>query len=578
MDPKERLIASAIFIFALVSGGLAVGYEVLWTRHLLNLFGSTTLATAAMLAAFMAGMALGALAIGRLSVTSQRPLVLYAGIELALALYALAFERIAEVVGGLLPASLMVGTESVPFILLVRLFGQSAVLLAPTVLMGAALPVLAAALQHVGASRQGHVARLYGLNVLGGVLGSAGTGFLLLPSLGLALSQVALSALAICIAVAALAVDHLARSRAVRGRQTLTQESISARTIPYATIKWALFLSGFSALGYEVVWTRILVLVIGSSTYAFTLMLFAYLLGLALGALWIARYVERLRAPLVIFQHLQLGIALAAVGGIAFFSFLPRLALAGIATFGGSMLATVVVNTTTAMVLVLVPTFFIGAAFPVGVRLLERGRIRRGREIGTALACVSSGHVLGVLTTALMIVPAAGLRWGIVTLAVGNALAAALVWSRSPARTPWGRLVTPAAIAGLAALAWLLPPWNTFLMTSGIYRQAPAYLSLLGSWRGLERAFSQYRVRFYREGREAVVAVYERPTLGEKPHVVLTIDGKVDASTGADMSTQILSGYIPMLFKPDAENALVIGLASGVTVGALAQHALKQID
>ena len=101
---------------------------------------------------------------------------------------------------------------------------------------------------------------------------------------------------------------------------------------------------------------------------------------------------------------------------------------------------------------------------------------------------------------------------------------------------------------------------------------------MLGSPERLNNVFSAYRTQYYREGSEAVVGVFDRPTLAGSSHRILTIDGKVDASTGADMATQVLSGYLPFLFRPDAKNALVIGLASGVTVGALAEFPLTQID
>ena len=113
-------------------------------------------------------------------------------------------------------------------------------------------------------------------------------------------------------------------------------------------------------------------------------------------------------------------------------------------------------------------------------------------------------------------------------LAAFNVAAALLLWlgmrhSLSPIN-----LTMPIAIIAIAGLAWAVPAWDTYLMTSGIYRQAPAYLNLVGTWRNLERVFAQYRTRYYREGYEAVVAVFERPTLTERPHLVLTIDGKVD--------------------------------------------------
>ena len=280
----------------------------------------------------------------------------------------------------------------------------------------------------------------------------------------------------------------------------------------------------------------------------------------------------------MVLQHIQVAVALAAVTGIAAFPYLPSLMLAGIANLGVSEWAISAVNAAIAVILVLVPTFFLGAALPVAARLMQRGTPKLGRELGTALAWVSAGHVGGVLGTALVIIPVLGLQRGIVLLAGLNAGAALVLWLADHRLWTRARFAVPAGIAVLMAVGWLLPPWNINLMTSGIYRQAPVYLNLLGTWRGLERAFSQYHTVFYQEGKEAVVAVFKRPTLSERPHIILSLDGKVDASTGADMTTQVLSGHLPIVYVPQARRALVIGLASGITVGALARHPFQKID
>lgn len=574
--PRARSSTLAVLALACLSGLLGVGYEVLWTRHLLNLFGSTTTATASMLAAFMAGMALGAWAMARGTAALGRPLLVYAALELTLGLYGLAFGTIVKGAAAVFPSAAAVGADWLALTVAVRVAGNLAVLLLPTALMGAVLPALATALQHNRAVAPRYLAWLYGLNVLGGVIGAFGTGFVVLPTLGLGDSQLVLSALAA--SAAAVAAALAVRSRVAPAPVPEEGGRGDGAALAPLALRGALFLAGFAALGYEVLWTRILVLVTGSSTYAFALMLGSYLSGLALGGLWIGRHIDRLRAPAVALQHLQLAVALSAIAGMALVGYLPELALAGLATLGTSVAAIIAVNGSVAAALVLVPTFFVGAAFPVGARLLQRGPARRGRELGLALAWVSGGHVAGVLATAFAIVPLMGLQKGVVVLATVNLLAAGLLWSGGGRERRRAAYLVPGAIVAIALAGWSLPGWDARIMTSGIYRNAPAYLSLLGSWRGLERAFAQYRTRFYREGREAVVTVFERPTLTARRHIVLTIDGKVDASTGADMSTQLLSGYLPVLFRPGAERALVIGLASGVTVGALAQTAFERID
>ncbi len=563
---KQRWTVLALLALGFASGGIAVAYEVVWTRELLNLLGSTTAASAATLAAFMAGIAVGSWLAGRVSELVGEPLWLFVGAEGLLAGFGLSFSAMLGVLADTLPSNV----SAVALIVVL--------LLLPTFLMGIALPTLAAALQGEGAAHPRFIAWLYGLNTLGGAAVGLGVGFGALPAFGLAATSKATAISGLFVAVVALV---LAQRRSHAGIHTIEfEQPTSSGSAGFRTsaLLASLFLSGIAALGYEVVWTRTLVLVVGSSTNAFTLMLGLYLLGLSIGGFWIGRYVGSLTRPEIAFQHLQLGVMAAAIAGVALFEFLPGLALYGLAELGISPASIALVNGTIAAIIILPPAVMIGASLPVAARLLQGPTSRRGRELGTALALITAGNVVGVLATAFGVIPAVGLQHGIMVLASFNLAAAVVLWianSRSSGRRGF---VVPTVAVSAVLIVPLIPSWDRVIMTSGVFRQAPIYLALLGGADRLERAFAAYRTVYYREGSEAVVAVFDRPTLPGPAHRVLTIDGKVDASTGRDMATQLLSGHLPMLFRPDARNALVIGLASGVTVGALAQYPLQQID
>jgi spermidine synthase len=562
-QPRRAAVATLLSL-GLVSGGITLAYEVVWTRILLNLLGSTTTASAIILATFMAGIALGAWLGGRWTDGLGRPLRLYAAAEALLALAGVAAPGLLNAAAGASPA----GGVALALVALV--------LIVPAVLMGVALPALAAALQHRGALDAKFVSRLYGINTLGGMAAALAIGFALLPLFGLAATTRGIAAVGLAVAAMAAALDarRAAADKTVPGPAPARRED----GVRPALLVPALVLAGIAALGYEVVWTRILVLVVGSSTNAFTLMLGLYLAGVAIGGLLIARVIGRLRHPAAVFQRLQIGIAGAALAGLFLFGYLPGMALTGFAWLGTSGWSIAAVNGLIGAVVIVVPTIMIGASLPLAMRMLEGARPRRGFEFGTALALVTAGNTLGVLGTAFAVIPAFGLQGGVALLATVN-LAAALVIAPACRATPPGRQGTVAAIAiSLVLVAALMPGWDRAVMTSGVFRQAPVYLAMLGSAARLEQAFSVYRSLFYREGSEAVVAVFERPTLDGRRHRVLTIDGKVDASTGADMATQLLSGHLPSLFSPQARSALVIGLASGVTVGALARHPFRRID
>ena len=296
----QRWLPPAFLALGFVSGVVGLAYEVVWTRELLNLLGSTTLASTIILAAFMAGIALGAWLCGRVTEQAGEPLWLYVVAEGLLAVIGLVFPDL------LTNATAFASGEEVFGVLIL-------LLLVPTFLMGVALPALAAALQGCGAVSPRYIAWLYSLNAFGGVVAVVGTGFFVLPAIGVAATGKVAAAVGVLAAGGAAAIS-LRRRPAAGGPTALDTRPLrvfakGSRVL----LGMALFLSGVAALGYEVLWTRILVLVVGSSTNAFTLMLGLYLLGLTLGGIWIGGRLGRLDRPDRTFQYLQIGIATAAV-------------------------------------------------------------------------------------------------------------------------------------------------------------------------------------------------------------------------------------------------------------------------
>lgn len=557
-----------------------LGYEVLWTRELLNLLGSTTRAAAATLTAFMVGLAIGAWLGGKWTVRAPRPLLLYAAAEGLLGVLGLALPWILRRLGASSFGSILGLAPQISQSAWFEFIGLIVLLIVPAVLMGIALPALAATLQGLGASRASHVAWLYGTNTAGAAIGAVAVGFGALPAFGLNASVMGTASMGFVVAGVALVVATRPVIVRPRARLRLRDDETSAARhgAGKVVIVTALFLGGVAALGYQIVWTRILVLVIGSSNNAFTLMLFLYLTGLALGGFWIGRRVDRVESPAKVFQVIQLSVAASALVGLALLGFLPSAVLLGLANFGTSPTSVLLVGGAAAAAIILPPTFFIGAALPTGARLLQGPVPRRGRELGIVLAVTTAGNVVGILAAAFGLIPTIGLQSTVSALAIVNIAAALVLWMAAGGEILRRRLAVP--MAGIAAIlfALLVPSWDVKIMSSGVFRRAPVYLALLGKSSRLQRVFGSYRTVYYREGSEAVVAVFERPTLQGAAHRFLTIDGKVDASTGADMATQVLSGHLPFLFRPNARNALVIGLASGVSVGELLEYPLKNVD
>jgi len=559
-------------VCALLSGAAGLLYQVIWNRELLLLFGSTSAATAAVVGAFMAGMSVGAWGIARLRNTRHRSsLALYAVLEAGIAGYALLFHPLLQEMQSLYPA-LWNAAFGHPMVLTLMRLGLGLTILAvPTLAMGATVPLLVAGLQGYRRHATASVGWIYGLNAGGGAVGAAIAGLLLMPWLGLEhalLVGVALSGLA--------ALLGLAASRRIPTSKQVTDSSPNNLQTHYAgTISRRLFIlaligTGFASMGYEVLWTRMLVLITGSSTYAFSLMLALYVGGLALGSLWLAKKVAYLKAAGNAFGHLQIGAGILVIAGLWLFARFPLWQLDLYHDWGITFTTGLLIDAALAALIILPPTILLGAAFPIAAEVLG-ARGTRSQGTSTTLAGLALGNAAGALAAGTVLVPWFGLK-GAVLVLVGLTLACGFLAPFTDYGSARGRRL--AAAAGLVIVLFglrALPQWNSLLLTSGVYERAPVYLSLLGGGVELDNLLKTYHLLDYQEGNQAVVSVIRFPTLSTQPHLALSIDGKVDASTGKDMSTQILSAHLAMLMRPHAHSVLVIGLASGVTVGSVEQ-------
>lgn len=580
----RALLLACLFL----SGTSGLIYEVVWTRQLLLLFGTTTFAISTVITAFMAGLGLGAFLFGRIVDRWQRPLLLYGLLELLIGLYAL---FIPDLFDGLIPLYRSIWQQFAPtFYLfsLLRFLLASVVLLIPTTLMGGTLPALSRFYVRKQETIGLNVGLLYGFNTLGAVLGAAAAGFFLLPEIGMTRTTWTAVSLNLAVGLFALvmaAKEELSKKGVHPARQWESRLAIPkppSVTLPPSLVLAALAtfgLSGFLAMAYEVAWTRLLALILGSSTYAFTTMLVAFLTGLALGDLLMAKVVDRLPQPLLVLALLELGIGLSAFFGQRFFGELPDLYLFLFRAFSAQPNLLLASQSLLAFLVMFVPTLLMGAIFPVVIRISAYNLVKVGRWVGNAYAVNTLGTVAGSFASGFLLLPILGIQ-GTIALAIGMNLCLGLLLIFLDQGKGRFLLGAGAATAFVLLVAAAIPAaWDPQVMTSGIYKGAPLFLRLYPSPREVfRRITSQFKLLFYREGIGATVTVTERLSLEYSPHLSLAIDGKVDASTAADMPTQVLSGHLPFLIGEKAEKVLVIGLASGMTVGAVAQHPAKVIN
>lgn len=578
MKPNERATpgsnapagASVVLLGALLlcSGVGSLALEVVWTRMLRLAFGSTTLAVATILVAYMLGLGLGGLAGGAWSRRPERGVAWYGWLELGIGVYALfvpfALDALPGVASAMLPElGFWPGA-------LLRFALSLAVLIAPTIAMGATLPLLVSVLVRDPNESARGIGLLYGLNTAGAVIGTFGTTFALFPLLGLWGANAAGAALDLAVGTVALVwVAPRVAAPAVRAKSPAPAEP-AVRRFPAAVLAYAVV--GFTSLVYEVAWTRALSLALGSSIYAFATMLGAFLSGIALGSLAGRRGADRSARPLELYVG---GIALLGALSFATMLLLPWLPSAFLllgARVGFTPAATEVLHLVLAFAVMLPPTLVLGALFPLLCRL-RTGSGSAGLATGDVYAANTLGSATGAFSAGFLLIPWLGLQGTLVLAVATNFATAGALWLlhagvRSSRRSALGA----GSLALAAALVAAPLPWNTEALTAGFYR-APVLAMEYGiELEPLEGEIPP-KLLFYRDGLSGTVSVHE-----ERGRTYLRINGKTEAGTARDMQTQVLSAHIPLLFGAPARSALVIGYASGITVGSAARHPLERID
>ncbi len=561
----------------LVSGAAGLIYQVVWTRLLVLVFGSTTLAVSTVLTIFMGGLALGAWLAGRWIDRSTRPLVIYAGIEAGIALSAV---MIPWGLDHLLPVYQAVWTHvaSSPGVLLgVRFALIALILLVPTMLMGATLPVLSRAIARGEGTMAGRVGRFYAINTAGAIGGAFATGFVLLPAFGIT-PTIRVGVLCNLLAAAA-AWMSARRGIGEDGARHGVGHAVSPtpQTTLGRVVGVTLALSGAAALVDEVVWSRALSLILGSSVYAFTSMLATFLIGLAGGTacgVWLAR---RVRAGLVLMGTIQIGIAAVSLLTVALLAYLP-LAFVGTAKALGVLGPTGIplLQFGMSFLVMLLPTFGFGLVFPVGLHLVLQDPRTVGGTVGRLYAVNTVGAIAGAFLAGFVFVPWLGVQASLL-VATGTSLALGVGLMAFDPAVPKRR--TLGLAAGICAVAVVgvanIPPWSATLASSGVYWNLPRYVALFkhGGIEEVRAHAAAGRTLYHREGLTATVVV-EQSLDGDRS---LTINGRTE-SGDLFMRTQVLIAHWPVWLAPRADRVLVIGFGSGATAGSVLRHPVGRLD
>ena len=543
-----RTIRLALLALFFLSGLSSLVFEVVWIRLLSTILGNTVHATSTVLTAFMAGLALGSYAGGRVIDRRYDPLLVYGALEIGIAVSALGLTFVLDQTG---PLSIWLhqALSGAPLALSRYLF--SFVLLAvPTTLMGATLPVLA---RHVTASRSVlglSLGRLYALNTLGAAAGCFLAGFVLIGSIGLTLAATTAAAVSAAVGAAALLLRSRSSPSPAPDRAAAPDRGSARRTL----VLVAFALSGFASLGYEVVWTRVLTRFLGNSVYAFSAMLTTFLVGLALGSLVLSPFVDRLKRRIALLGAVEIAVALYVLLAIFVYSW----QLEALVGFGQPAPAwdAPLGRFARAFSLLLLPTFLLGATFPLAARIYVSDLTSLGRNVGVLYSWNTMGAIAGAGLTGFVILPLLGIADAMMALALlGLAIGAALLLAEPSLRGPQ-RIVAAAALVLVGLTLALTLPRDVFR-------------------RAHELSSPSTRLVHHEEGILGTVTVDEYPG-----HLIMRIDGLDIAGTGLvyESSAKAL-GHLPMLLHPDPRSAFVLGFGGGSTAHAISTYpTLERID
>jgi spermidine synthase len=519
------------------SGCAALIYQIVWFQVLQLVIGSSAVSLAVLLGTFMGGMCAGSLLLAKYVSPARHPLNVYAWLEGFIGVCGAALIVLMPLVSQLYTAVDGGGQASVALRAIVCVL----LLLPPTMLMGATLPAIARFVKNTpeGVSWLGF---FYGGNIVGAVVGCVTAGFYLLRKFDM--STAALVAVALNLIVAAL--GFALSKRAIYVAAQTPQDVAPAPSIPRG-VYLAIALSGLTALGAEVVWTRLLSLMFGATTYAFSIILGVFLAGLGIGSVvgsWLARDA---RQPRVLLGWTQLLLALATAWGAYLISNeLPWWPINE--TLSPNPWLVFQVDLARALFAVLPGAVLWGASFPLALAAASEGQTAdAGRTVGRVYAANTLGAIVGSLITGLVLIPWIGTK-GAQQLFIVVSAASAIV-----AMLPRVRLAAILGVGTALYFASQVAPVPVGLIAWG--RSLP--------WQGTPNAL------YWGEGMNASIAVSEDGRGFRNFHV----SGKVEASTEPqDMRLQRLLGHLSALMHEGPKDVLVVGFGAGATAGAISIH------
>jgi len=620
-----RNIGAIVLVCFFSSGISGLIYQILWTRMIVKVIGCAPYAISIILTVFMGGLGLGAYLVSkyidRIKGTGKL-LKMYGLLELAIGIYAGAVPLLLKV---FLPLySVLYNHLYHHYIIynLLTFFGVFTILCIPVICMGATLPILCqfyvSSLSHLGT----HVGRLYGLNTIGAAFGALLCGFWLIEFLGVTYTLIFAMMINSLIGLFCLfigsklsAIEPVSKEKIsgkisgkVSGKalkkpaapEKSLQDTLQDNGKPgiermssSLTLNGALAIfavSGFCAMAYEVIWTKLLGLIVGPTTYSFTIVLVTFILGLGLGSIIFGWLADKVKEPIWLLIATQVASAL--------FVLVVSQLLGNSQLFFAKLIFNfqnhfALLNLTKAVILFLfmiLPTLCLGATFPLVGKIYTQSVSTVGSSLGFAYMVNTVGAVLGSFCAGFLLIPLIGKEKGL-SLVIGlqfliPLVVALIILVKNRDGILKRSFLIAVALAGLV-LCLYLPVWNRHGLSQGKYHRFDYFKQVImdhGWWESLLSGseimnnLSSGKLVYYGDGIGGFTTVIKYTSALGRVDYTLSNSGKADASSFGDMPTQTLSAHFPMLIHPNPKTVMVLGLASGITSGEVLYYPVNKLD
>ena len=555
---RNRAVSLKIILFFafFLSGMSGLIFQIVWVRMLTRYLGSTTSATATVLCVFMGGLALGAFVGGKLADRVKKPLMGYVILEIGIAVVALlaSFAFISLFGQTYLKIYELFGNNGL-YLITSRVVFSMVCLLLPTVLMGATLPLLVAHVTRQSEHFQQGVGRLYSVNTFGAVLGVFVAGFFLLGFFGETISLLVAATLNF---IAALLAIRLQMKLKINDPHTMQPENSKSAVAVTTGLSWrirhwsrlAIFVSGFTALAYEILWGRFLLLPLRTSIYAFSFMLGLFLLGIAYGSWLSTRFAVSKERPVSTFAVIEIMIGFLTVLGMLIFTVFGKISNGFISGYSLGIL--------TAILMVFPVAVAFGWQFPVAVRCCLSDSNLPGKATGWAYAANTLGAILGSIAVGFILIPFLGTTQTMILLAMLNMiLGGILLWIRPRAERSGRPVFSYALVAGFVVVCVLVTaPYKRVM-----FERVQQYLG------------TNAQMYAFHEGIAGTVVPAGAP---ENPMARHLFTNGVGMTVLA--SETKLMAHLPMALAKDPKRILVVCFGMGTTLRSASRHPGVQVD